>query len=307
MGIDELEDAKDGEPDKSQPSEPESSPPSDEEDKSARVDAAKAFFRAMYAGEEPPASFGSQSQQQAPADAAATSTACRKCEGLEYSLKEAEQKTSEAETLYKRMAADFDNYRRRMEREREESVALGVKKAAEALLPAIDDLGRAMQFLSPDTPSDKVIESFKLVGNRIMQCMEQVGLKKINALGEQFDPKYHEPVQQVETTEYPDGAVMQELRPGYVMHDRVVRPSLVNVASNASGVVTGPQSESAPEPPVSQPENIETKYDEAATNSSELEHTVIASVNSPEFQNAENAIEAEDPSGKVYDLGDTGE
>lgn len=299
MGMDELEDAKDGQGQQNRPSEPESSPPSEEEEKAARVDAAKAFFRAMYAGEEPPSSFG---QQPAAQPDASTKTACRNCESLEFSIKEAEQKTNEAETLYKRMAADFENYRRRMEREREESVSLGVKKAAEAMMPALDDLGRAMQFLSPDSPSDKVIDSFKLVANRILQCMESVGLKKINAIGQPFDPKFHEPVQQIETTEYPDGAIMQELRPGYILNDRVVRPSLVNVASNSSGSVTptSSASESLPDVQLEQP-GVEAAS--AGVNPSDLEHTVVASSDIPSDIDRPDSSEAE--SGKVYDLEET--
>lgn len=322
MGMDELEDDKEGQAPPSQPTEPEPSPPGEEEDKSSRVDAAKAFFRAMYAGEEPPASFGAQAQQQQTAEGAKNGGPCKKCEGLEYSLKEAEAKTAEAETLYKRMAADFDNYRRRMERDREESVALGVKKAAEAMMPALDDLGRAMQFLNPETPSDKTIESFKLVANRILHCMEQVGLKKINAIGEPFDPKYHEPVQQIETTEFADGVVMHELRPGYILQDRVVRPTLVNVAANESGVVTSPGAAAEANisaeaiealPPaeevlsVEEPEEAQEaepagqEYEEV--HPSDLEHTVATTA--ADFVVPNSVKVEEELPGRVYELEDT--
>lgn len=243
MGMDELEDAKGATEGEAKPSQAAPAPAaaSEDEDRAARVDAAKAFFRAMYAGEEPPANTNFAPAQQ---QDTATQTACRNCEALDFALKEAEAKANENEQLYKRMAADFENYRRRIEREREESVGLGVRKAAEAMLPALDDLDRAMAYLTGDTPVDKLLESIQLVSKRIMQCMEQVGLKRIDAVGEMFDPKFHEPVQQVETTEYPDGVVMQELRRGYTLGDKVVRPSLVNVASNSSGVVQ-PRAEGA--------------------------------------------------------------
>jgi molecular chaperone GrpE len=248
MGMDELEDAKSGEGESNATSQPSGPPASEEEERNQRVDAAKAFFRAMYAGEEPPASFGQPQEGKGSSDTS-TSTACRNCEAMEFQLKEAEAKTAEAETLYKRMAADFDNYRRRMERQSEEAVSLGVKKAAEALVPALDDLDRAMMYLNPDLPADKVIESFKLVGNRILACMEAIGLKPIQAVGEVFDPKFHEPVQQIETTEHADGVVMSELRRGWSLHDRVVRPALVNVASNSTGVVTPAAGAAAEEAP----------------------------------------------------------
>ncbi len=178
------------------------------------------------------------------------------------------------------MAADFDNYRRRMEREREESVALGVKKAAEAMMPALDDLDRAMMYLNLETPAAKLLESFNLVTNRILHSLDQVGLKPIVAVGAQFDPKYHEPVQQIETAEYADGTVINELRRGYMLHDKVVRPALVNVASNSSGVVTSAAGASAAEP----------------------ELTIVDA----EVQTAEEPIVADVPEDgtRVYDLGD---
>lgn len=289
--MDELEDASsEGENSQSQPAQ---TPPAEEEDRGARVDAAKAFFRAMYAGEEPPASFG---QPQQEAQQQSTQTACRNCESMEFSLKEAEQKALEAETLYKRMAADFDNYRRRMERERDESVSLGVKKAAEALVPALDDLDRAMMYLNADTPADKLLESFKLVGNRILQCMEQVGLKPIKAVGEQFDPKFHEPVQQIETTEHPDGAVVNELRKGYMLHDKVVRPTLVNVASNSSGVVE--PAASAPAPAAEAPAPA---VEQAEPAPAAAESEAPSAVPAPE---APPPAMAEETNERVFDLGD---
>lgn len=314
MGMDELEDAKaEGESN----STPASTPPAnEEEDRNARVDAAKAFFRAMYAGEEPPASFG-QPQEQGKSEAS-TQTACRNCEAMEFSLKEAETKMNEAETLYKRMAADFDNYRRRMERQGEESVSLGVKKAAEALVPALDDLDRAMMYLNPNLPAEKVIESFKLVGNRLLSCMESIGLKTIVAVGEVFDPKFHEPVQQIETNEFADGVVMSELRRGYMLHDRVVRPALVNVASNATGVVvpkaaagvgdesssgsssvpavtageTAPAEAAPPAPPPA------TESTAPGPSAEAIEQSQPASEAEPEV------VEVDGEATKVYDLGD---
>jgi molecular chaperone GrpE len=323
MGMDELEDAKgEGESNSTPPSTP---PANEEEERNSRVDAAKAFFRAMYAGEEPPASFG-QPQEQPKAEAS-TSTACRNCESMEFALKEAEAKANESDTLYKRMAADFDNYRRRMERQGEESVALGVKKAAEALVPALDDLDRAMLYLNPNLPAEKVIESFKLVGNRILSCMETIGLKPIVAVGELFDPKFHEPVQQIETNEFADGVVMSELRRGYMLHDRVVRPALVNVASNSTGVVVpradagaGETAAAAPAPaepaPAPAPTEAEAPPVEAAPeppppaeaskpgpSAETIEASQPAVEAGPEVS-VVDVVDGEETTTKVYDLGD---
>lgn len=218
----------------------------DEKDKGSRVDAAKAFFRAMYAGDE--SVDLSQPIEGGRGGGTNADGSCRNCSGMEFSLKEAEAKAAEADTLYRRMAADFDNFRRRMEKQSEESAAAGVRKAVEALLPALDDFDRAKTYLSPETPPDKLFESFNLVFNRLLTSLEATGVKRINSVGEPFDPKYHEPVQQITTTEFPDGHVTQELRGGYMMHDKVIRPAMVNVADNPNGSVVSAPAADAPAP-----------------------------------------------------------
>ncbi len=236
----------------------------DSEEKGSRMDAAKAFFRQMYAGEDPVANESAPTSQ---ADS-------RRVKELESQIKEFEQRTTEAENLYKRMAADFDNFRRRMEREREEFANAGVRKAAEAIIPALDDLDRALMYLTPETSADKVIESFKLVANRITQCLESAGLKRLNTKGEIFDPRFHEPVQQIETTEAPDQSILHELRGGYILGDRVIRPALVNVAlNNNAPIVAIPQvelvEEQKPEATQATQESSEPKAKAAATVSAE--------------------------------------
>ena len=111
-----------------------------------RNDRAKAFFRAMYAGGEPdPDQFGIDvGQKQAQADAVSQAAVAH----LETQLKEAEQRAVEAENLYKRLAADFENYRKRIDREREEFLLNGMQKAFEAILPALDDLELAQSKLT---------------------------------------------------------------------------------------------------------------------------------------------------------------
>ncbi len=200
---------------------------SDVEEKESRMDAAKAFFRSMYAGDEPVVGDNAPSGET-------MATESRRVKELEHEIKELEQRAIDAENLYKRMAADFDNFRRRIEREREDFTNAGVRKAAVAIIPVLDDLDRAMLYLSPDTPTEKVIESFQLVANRVIHCLDQAGLKRLSTKGVLFDPHFHEPVQHIETTDAPDGTIVHELRAGYVLGDRVIRPALVNVALNHS-------------------------------------------------------------------------
>lgn len=272
---------------------------SNEEDKGSRMDAAKAFFRAMYAGEEPP--------QDKPAASPGDS---RRLAELEAQLKEAEQRASEAESLYKRMAADFENFRRRMDRERDEFTNFGVVKALEALLPALDDLDRALLYLSAETPADKLIESFQLVASRINQCLEQAGLKRLQTKGGVvFDPRFHEPVQQTETEDFPDQTIMNELRGGYAIGEKVIRPALVIVASNPKMQITPLPELEKPAASASSSASSGTATGTAtATEKETRAETASKQEESPEGESgtAENTSSSAAPNedSRVYDLGD---
>ncbi len=206
-------------------------PPQEEEKTGGRFDAAKAFFRALHAGadEVPDLSISGATEGEQPSSQQGP---CRNCKFLESELAEAKQKLQESDNLYKRMMADFENFRRRVDREREEFQAVGIQRAMENLLPALDDMDRANSSLNADMSAEKVLESVKLVFNRLTRCLEAVGVKALTVVGEHFDPKYHEPVQEIETTDVPNGAVVHELRRGYTLNDKVIRPALVNVACN---------------------------------------------------------------------------
>ncbi len=208
------------------------------EDRANRMNAAKAFYRAMYAGEEvAPDDFGINGAPSAPPSPAAHSGPCPNCARLEAQSAEFEKQKNEAENFYKRIAADFENYRRRNDRERDEAQGLGIQKAIEQILPALDDMDRARTSLANVTDPKAILDSINLVFTRFAKCLENTGVKQMEVVGEPFDPRLHEPVQEVETNECADGAVVHELRRGYMYKDKVLRPALVNVASNPSGVI----------------------------------------------------------------------
>lgn len=211
--------------------------PEKPEDRANRMNAAKAFYRAMYAGEEvAPDDFGINGVATPP-PAPAHSGPCPNCARLEAQAAEFEKQKNEAENFYKRIAADFENYRRRNDREREEAQGLGIQKAIEQILPALDDMDRARTSLANVTDPKAILDSMNLVFTRFAKCLENTGVKQMDVIGEPFDPRLHEPVQEVETNEFADGAVVHELRRGYLYKDKILRPALVNVASNPSGVV----------------------------------------------------------------------
>ncbi len=210
--------------------------PEKPEDRANRMNAAKAFYRAMYAGEEvAPDDFG-MNDGSAPRGQAHTGP-CPNCARLEAQAAEFEKQKNEAENFYKRIAADFENYRRRLDRERDEFQGLGIQKAIEQILPALDDMDRAKTSLQTVTDPKAILDSLNLVFTRFAKCLEATGVKQMEVVGEPFDPRLHEPVQEVESNEFADGAVIHELRRGYLYKDKVLRPALVNVASNPSGVI----------------------------------------------------------------------
>ncbi len=238
-----------------------SGPPPKHEDANAvqdRRNAAKAFYRAMYAGEDvEPEQFGIGGRPPQPADVGP----CPNCSALEAENRELEKQKSDAENYYKRILADFENYRKRTDREREESVNVGVQKAVEAILPALDDLDRAKLMLSTVADPRGVIESLDLVFARFAKCLEPLGVKSMDVQGEAFDPKSHQAVQEVQTTEHADGTIVQELRKGYMMKDKVIRPSLVNVASNGSGLALPKAKAKAADSPEPEAPNVASDSD----------------------------------------------
>lgn len=213
------------------------------EDRSSR---AKAFYRAMFAGGEPdPEAFGIDIGNKAKESDSHTQAAVAH---LETSLKEMEQKFTDADNGYKRLAADFENYRKRMDREREEFQALGMQKALEAILPALDDFDMAQSKLTENTETKVMFDSVKMIYSRFMRCLEQLGIKQMEVKpGDLFDPNFHYGVASVPSREFPEGAVASMLRPGYVMKEKVLRPSLVNVASYMEEEVVSPSAPSLEE------------------------------------------------------------
>ncbi len=204
------------------------------EDRASRMNSAKAFYRAMYAGAEPdPEEFGidlggGKAAGGGGGDDSHTQAAVLH---LQDQLKDSEAKATEYENLYKRIIADFDNYKKRMDRERDEMQQVGMQKALEAILPGLDDLDMAQSKLTETTEPKVMLQSIKMIVSRFNKCLEIVGIKQMQVIGEPFDPRLHEPIQEVHTAEFPEGAVVQQLRPGYILGEKVLRPTLVNVAA----------------------------------------------------------------------------
>ena len=132
---------------------------------------------------------------------------------------------------YIRLAADFDNYRKRQEAERENLIKYGTESALKNLLEVLDNFERGQKTLEGVEDCEKVKESFSLVHKQVFDILTKLGLEEIKAIGEEFDPNFHEAVMQTPTDEHPEHTVIAELQKGYKLGDKVLRPTLVNVAT----------------------------------------------------------------------------
>jgi molecular chaperone GrpE len=129
-----------------------------------------------------------------------------------------------------RTAAEFDNYRKRMDRERRDLAEFTAGEVMKELLPIIDNLERALQAAAQDDPLRKGVE---LIHKQMLEMLRKRGVKPIEALGADFDPNFHQAVIHEESAQHREGEVMEELQRGYVVGDRLLRPAMVKVAKGA--------------------------------------------------------------------------
>ena len=132
---------------------------------------------------------------------------------------------------YLRLAADFDNFRKRQEQERESLLKFGTENTLKKMLDVIDNFERGEKALENVDDCQKVKDSFNLIHKQVLETLQKLGLEEIEAEGMEFDPNFHDAVMQTPTTEQPEHTVIAVLQKGYKMGDKVLRPALVNVAT----------------------------------------------------------------------------
>jgi molecular chaperone GrpE len=132
------------------------------------------------------------------------------------------------QTLIRRQA-DFENYRKRIERERREDSQGAVARVIEGLLPVLDAFERALA--AHDDPAyEEYRKGFELIYRQLWDALSRQGLERIEAEGKVFDPHVHHAIERVESEEHPDGTVLEVLQPGYAFRGKVLRPTTVRVA-----------------------------------------------------------------------------
>lgn len=128
-----------------------------------------------------------------------------------------------------RQMAEFENFRKRTDREKQSMFEMGAKNVIEKILPVVDNFERGFATVDPDDENDAFVGGMRMVYKQLMQELENMGVKPIEAVGQEFDPNLHNAVMQMESDEYESGFVAQELLKGYTYHDTVVRYSMVAV------------------------------------------------------------------------------
>ena len=144
-----------------------------------------------------------------------------------------EEKYNQLNNQYIRLAADFDNYRKRQEQEREALLKYGAENTIKKFIEVLDNFDRGLKAIETVEDCDKVKECYNLAYKNFTDVMKKVGVEPIDAEGQTFDPNFHEAVMQTPTADKPEHTIIAELQKGYKLGDKVLRPSLVNVATSA--------------------------------------------------------------------------
>jgi len=140
-----------------------------------------------------------------------------------------DEKIEELIDQVKRQMAEFDNYRKRTEKEKQSMYEIGVKSVAEKILPIVDNFERGLLTIPKGDEGTPFVEGMQMVYKQLMTSFDQLGIKPIEAIGQEFNPNLHNAVIQVETEEFESGIVAQELQKGYMYKDSVIRHSMVGV------------------------------------------------------------------------------
>lgn len=141
------------------------------------------------------------------------------------------EKIDELEDKVKRQMAEFDNFRKRTEKEKTAMFETGAKSVIEKILPVVDNFERGLATVSDEDKSTPFAEGMEMIYKQLMTELEKMEVKPIPSIGEEFNPDFHNAVMQVESDEYESGVIAQELQKGYTYRDSVVRHSMVAVVS----------------------------------------------------------------------------
>lgn len=170
-----------------------------------------------------------QEAQELAADAAAPGDRVTQ---LEEQLAAKENECRENWDRFVRERADLENYRKRVNREKEELLNYGNKSLIEEILPVVDNLERALAHASEDGLT-AVVEGIRMTHGMLLAALKKFGVSPVESAGAQFDPAFHQAMAQVPTDDHPPNTVVEEYQKGYLLKERLIRPAMVTVATSA--------------------------------------------------------------------------
>lgn len=150
---------------------------------------------------------------------------------MEEKVKSLKKEATENHDRLLRLAAEFENYKKRAAREMNDFRKFANESFVKAMLPVVDSLDLAIESSSNENhANNSMVEGVHMTLKEILKVFEQFGVKRFESIGKTFDPSLHEAVMQEETKDYPDNTVSKELQKGYMIHDRLLRPAMVVVS-----------------------------------------------------------------------------
>ena len=187
---------------------------------------------AAGAEEVTPEESGENADTAAAEDSAAAQAGAEEAEEQPAGAKEKalKDKVTALEDRVLRQMAEFENFRKRTTKEKEQMCSMGEKNVIEKILPVVDNFERGLATIPEEEKGTPVASGMEMIYKQLTKVLEDLGVKPIEAVGKEFDPNFHNAVMQVESEEYESGVVAQEFIKGYMYRDQVIRHSMVGVA-----------------------------------------------------------------------------
>ncbi|RUT36643.1 nucleotide exchange factor GrpE [Paenibacillus zeisoli] len=145
-------------------------------------------------------------------------------------LEQLRNEVQEHQQRFLRSQADFDNFRRRTQKEKEELGKYASAKLITELLPVVDNLDRALAAVKENAEAESFSKGVDMIFRQLEGILSAEGLTPMNSVGQPFNPEYHQAIMQVESDEYEEGIVVEEVQKGYLLKDKVLRPAMVKVS-----------------------------------------------------------------------------
>ncbi len=149
---------------------------------------------------------------------------------LENKLKEKEKEIEELKDKYLRAYAEMENMKKRLEKEKKDAIEYANESLLKEILPFIDNIERAIEHANENAKIEDFIKGIEMTLENLLKSLEKFGVKQITAKNQPFDPNYHEAMGVVETEEVEPNIVVEEMQKGYILKNRLLRPSLVTVS-----------------------------------------------------------------------------